>query len=53
MALTNFLPVPSSTQNIVAVGYKLGGLRLSILTFLLWILPGIFLMTLLSFFLNL
>lgn len=49
MALTNFLPGPSSTQTIVAVGYKIGGFKLSLLTFLVWTLPAILLMILLSF----
>lgn len=50
MALTSLLPGPSSTQTIVAIGYKLGGMTLSFLTFLVWVFPGILLMTLFSFF---
>ncbi len=53
MALTNFLPGPSSTQTIVAIGYKIGGILLSILTFLIWLLPALILMILLSFSANL
>ena len=37
-ALCQFLPGPTSTQTITAVGLKLGGQRLALLTLLLWIL---------------
>ena len=39
-ALTQILPGPSSTQTLVGVAYKVGGLWLSILTFLIWIIPS-------------
>jgi chromate transporter len=39
-ALAQVLPGPSSTQTLVGIGWKVGGLRLAILTFLLWILPS-------------
>lgn len=49
IALTSILPGPSSTQAIVAIGYKIGGPILGFLTMLLWALPPILVMTLLSF----
>lgn len=49
IALTGILPGPSSTQTIVAIGYKVGGPLLALLTMLVWALPVIILMTLLSF----
>ncbi|NLO37587.1 MAG: chromate efflux transporter [Clostridiaceae bacterium] len=49
IALTGILPGPSSTQTIVAIGHKIGGPRLALLTMLVWALPVLFLMTLLSF----
>lgn len=49
IALTGILPGPSSTQTIVAIGYKLGGPLLALLTMLVWALPVLTLMTLLSF----
>jgi chromate transporter len=39
-ALTQILPGPSSTQTLIGVAYKVGGLWLSILTFLIWALPS-------------
>ena len=44
-ALTQVLPGPASTQTLVGVAYKVGGLPLSILTFLIWILPSAALMS--------
>lgn len=49
IALTGILPGPSSTQTIVAIGYKIGGPWLAFLTMLVWALPVLTLMTLLSF----
>lgn len=49
MALMIFLPGPSSTQTIIAIGHKFGGTVLGFLTMLVWGLPAIILMTLLSF----
>lgn len=49
IALTGILPGPSSTQTIVAIGYKFGGPILALFTMLVWALPVIVLMTLLSF----
>lgn len=49
IALTGILPGPSSTQTIVAIGYKTGGPLLALLTMLVWALPVLTVMTLLSF----
>ena len=49
IALTGILPGPSSTQTIVAIGYKTGGPVLALLTMLVWALPVLAVMTLLSF----
>lgn len=49
IALTGILPGPSSTQTIVAIGYKVGGPWLAALTMLVWGLPAILIMTALSF----
>jgi chromate transporter len=44
-ALAQVLPGPASTQTLVGIAYKVGGLRLSIITFLLWIFPSAAAMT--------
>lgn len=49
IALCSILPGPTSTQTIVAIGYKEGGPVLALLTMLVWALPVLVLMTLLSF----
>lgn len=49
IALTGILPGPSSTQTIVAIGHKTGGPLLALLTMLVWALPVLIMMTLLSF----
>lgn len=49
IALTGILPGPSSTQTIVAIGHKIGGPLLGLLTMLVWALPVLILMTILSF----
>ncbi len=49
IALTGILPGPSSTQTIVAIGHKMGGPFLALLTMLVWALPVLIAMTLLSF----
>ena len=49
IALTAILPGPSSTQTIVSIGYKFGGPLLALLTMLVWAVPVLILMTLLSF----
>ncbi|WP_217995649.1 chromate transporter [Amphibacillus sediminis] len=49
IALCSILPGPSSTQTIVAIGHKKGGPVLALLTMLVWSLPVLLLMTMLSF----
>src|ERR1700744_6658490 len=39
-ALAQLLPGPASTQTLVGLAWKVGGLRLAIITFLIWILPS-------------
>ncbi|MBS3972884.1 MAG: chromate efflux transporter [Erysipelotrichia bacterium] len=48
IALTQVLPGPSSTQTIIAIGYKIGGPKLGFLTLLVWALPIVSFMTLLA-----
>lgn len=49
IALCSILPGPTSTQTIVSIGYKMGGPLLALLTMLVWALPVLTAMTLLSF----
>ncbi|MBH1940785.1 chromate efflux transporter [Mobilitalea sibirica] len=49
IALCSILPGPTSTQTIVSIGYKTGGPLLAFLTMLVWALPVLTVMTLLSF----
>lgn len=49
IALTGILPGPSSTQSIIAIGHKVGGPILGFLTMVVWAIPAIMIMTLLSF----
>lgn len=49
LALCSVLPGPTSTQTIVAVGYKLGGPVLAALTMAVWALPAIVIMGAISF----
>lgn len=49
IALCSILPGPTSTQTIVSIGYKTGGPLLAFLTMLVWALPVLTAMTLLSF----
>ena len=44
-ALCQILPGPTSTQTITAVGYKIGGPNLAYVTLLIWVLPGVSIMT--------
>ncbi len=44
-ALAQILPGPSSTQTLVGIAYKVGGKKLALLTFLIWILPSASIMT--------
>lgn len=49
IALCSILPGPSSTQTIVSIGHKLGGPLLAFLTMMVWALPVLTVMTILSF----
>lgn len=49
IALCSVLPGPTSTQTIVSIGYKKGGPVLALLTMLVWALPVLTAMTILSF----
>jgi chromate transporter len=44
-ALAQVLPGPASTQTLVGIAYKVGGIRLALTTFLIWILPSAAIMT--------
>src|ERR1700710_2468462 len=39
-ALAQVLPGPSSTQTLVGIAWKVGGLQLALITFIIWILPS-------------
>lgn len=39
-ALAQILPGPSSTQTLIGIAWKVGGLRLALITFLIWVLPS-------------
>ncbi len=49
IALCSILPGPTSTQTIVSIGYKMGGPVLAFFTMLVWALPVLVVMTVLSF----
>lgn len=49
IALTGILPGPSSTQTIVSIGHKVGGPLLALLTMIVWALPVLIIMSILSF----
>ncbi len=49
VALCSVLPGPTSTQTIVAIGYKKGGPLLALLTMLVWAFPVLVVMSVLSF----
>jgi chromate transporter len=38
--LSQLLPGPSSTQTLIGIAWKVGGLRLALITFIIWILPS-------------
>lgn len=44
-ALCQFLPGPTSTQTLTAIGFKVGGPRLAYLTLLIWVIPAFIIMT--------
>lgn len=39
-ALCQILPGPTSTQTITAIGYQIGGMKVALLTLLVWIIPA-------------
>ncbi|WP_299287799.1 chromate efflux transporter [uncultured Mucilaginibacter sp.] len=39
-ALSQILPGPSSTQTLVGIAWKTGGLRLALLAFFIWVIPS-------------
>lgn len=39
-ALSQVLPGPSSTQTLVGIAWKTGGLRLALVAFLIWVIPS-------------
>lgn len=45
-ALTQILPGPSSTQTLIGIAFKVGGLPMAVFTFFIWILPSTALMCL-------
>lgn len=49
IALCSILPGPTSTQTMVSIGYKTGGPLLAFFTMLVWALPVLIVMTILSF----
>jgi chromate transporter len=44
-ALAQILPGPASTQTLVGIAHKVGGLKLALMTFLIWIIPSAAVMT--------
>lgn len=48
-AFCQMLPGPSSTQTVMLIGWKRGGIPLAIVTLLIWILPATLLMSAFSF----
>lgn len=48
-AFCQMLPGPSSTQTVMLIGWKRGGIPLAILTLLIWLLPATVLMSAFSF----
>jgi chromate transporter len=44
-ALAQILPGPASTQTLVGIAHKVGGLKLAIITFFIWIIPSAAVMT--------
>lgn len=44
-ALSQVLPGPGSTQTLIGIAYKVGGVKLALITFVIWILPSAAIMT--------
>jgi chromate transporter len=51
-AFCQMLPGPTSTQTVVLIALKRGGVPLAVLTLLLWVFPAALIMGLLSFFIH-
>jgi chromate transporter len=49
VSFCQLLPGASSTQTLTLIGFKRGGIRLAVVTLLIWIFPACFLMGALSF----
>ena len=49
ISFCQLLPGASSTQTLTLIGYKRGGIKLAVLTLLIWIFPACTLMGALSF----
>lgn len=49
LSFCQMLPGPSSSQTITLIGYKKGGVKLAVITLILWILPAATIMSALSF----
>ncbi len=49
-AFCQMLPGPSSTQTVMLIALKRGGVPLAVITLLLWVFPAAFIMGMLSFF---
>ncbi len=43
------LPGATSTQTLTLIGYKRGGIPLALITLLIWLIPGVFIMSAFSF----
>lgn len=48
-AFCQLMPGATSTQTLTLIGYKRGGVRLALLTLLIWMIPAVSIMTALSF----
>jgi chromate transporter len=44
-ALAQVLPGPASTQTLVGIAHKVGGIKLALISFLIWIIPSAAIMT--------
>lgn len=51
-ALCQFLPGPTSTQTLTAIGFKVGGANLAYLTLLVWITPAFLIMAFAGIFIS-
>jgi len=51
-SLCQFLPGPTSTQTLTAIGMKLGGPKLALLSLFVWIMPACLLMTMIALMLH-